>query len=40
MLWDNTTYGYAMLEATGDELSFTQVDAATGGTLDAFVLRK
>ena len=40
VLWDNTTYGYAMLEATGDELSFTQVDAATGGTLDAFVLRK
>ncbi|KAH8059120.1 acid phosphatase [Aureococcus anophagefferens] len=40
VLWDNKTYGDAMLEATGDELSFTQVDAATGGTLDAFVLRK
>jgi hypothetical protein len=40
VLWDNKTYGYAVLEATGDELSFTQVDAATGGTLDAFVLRK
>ncbi|KAH8045360.1 acid phosphatase [Aureococcus anophagefferens] len=40
VLWDNKTYGCAMLEATGDELSFTQVDAATGGTLDAFVLRK
>ena len=35
VFWDNTTYGYAILDVISDtEMTFTQIAAATGATLD------